>query len=75
MEVVLPPLGEGITKATVTYWYFQPGDLVKEKDDLVEMATDKATFNVPSPAAGRLKEIRAAEGTEVSVGSPLCLLE
>ena len=56
-KVVLPPLGEGIEKATVSYWFFKPGDKVKEKDDLVELATDKATFNLPSPVSGALSRV------------------
>ena len=56
-QVILPELGEGIEGATVTFWYFKEGDAVKEKDDLVELATDKATFNLPSPCAGTLNQI------------------
>ncbi|MDD5254754.1 MAG: lipoyl domain-containing protein [Candidatus Omnitrophica bacterium] len=74
-EVILPALGEGIEKATVSYWFFKEGDAVAEKSDLVELATDKATFNLPSPCAGVLSQILAAEGLEVRVGEKLCLLE
>ena len=71
INVVLPPLGEGITQATVSYWFKQPGDSVKEKEDLVELATDKATFNLPSPCAGILKKIIISEGQTVAVGTVL----
>ena len=74
-KVVLPELGEGITKATVSYWFFQVGENVSEKDDLVELATDKATFNLPAPAAGRLAEILHGEGDVVNVGEPLALID
>ncbi|MBM3250063.1 MAG: biotin/lipoyl-binding protein [Candidatus Omnitrophica bacterium] len=74
-KVVLPELGEGIEKATVTYWYFQPGEKVSEKDDLVELATDKATFNLPSPASGTLAEILFKEGDAVNVGEVLGIIE
>ncbi|MBU1090963.1 MAG: lipoyl domain-containing protein, partial [Candidatus Omnitrophica bacterium] len=56
-KVVLPDLGEGIEKATLSYWYFKVGEKVNEKDDLVELATDKATFNLPSPCSGTVTEI------------------
>lgn len=74
-KIILPELGEGITKATVSYWYFKEGDTVKEGDDLAEMTTDKATFNVPSSAAGVLSEILFHEGDEVQVGQTLAIIE
>ena len=74
-EVVLPELGEEINEATVSYWLHQEGDEVKEGEDLVEMTTDKATFNVPCPASGTLKEISAEEGETVKVGQKLGAIE
>ena len=70
-EAKLPPLGEGIIKANVSYWHKAIGDSVKEGEDLVELVTDKATFNMPSPTSGVLKEILAQEGDEVIVGQIL----
>lgn len=74
-KVILPELGEGITKATVSYWYFKAGDKVNEKDDLVELTTDKATFNMPAPASGTLSEILLSEGDTVNVGDVLAVIE
>lgn len=74
-KVVLPELGEGIEKATVSYWYFKEGEQVKEKDDLVELSTDKATFNLPCPANGTLTEIFFHEGDSVNVGETLAVIE
>jgi pyruvate/2-oxoglutarate dehydrogenase complex dihydrolipoamide acyltransferase (E2) component len=74
-EVVLPELGEGIEKATVSYWHFEVGQEVKEGDDLVEMATDKAVFNVPSTATGILKQKVVQEGEEVKVGNIIAIIE
>lgn len=73
--VYLPQLGEGIEKATISYWYFQEGQEVKEGEDLVEAATDKATFNVPSPVTGIVTEILVQEGESVNVGEPLASIE
>lgn len=70
-KVVLPELGEGIKKATVSYWYFKVGERVSEKDDLVELTTDKATFNLPSPCSGVISEIIMPEGETVDVGTVL----
>ena len=74
-KVHLPELGEGIQKATVSYWYFKEGEKVNEKDDLVELTTDKATFNLPSPCTGILTEILFHEGDSVNVGEVLAIIE
>lgn len=75
VKVYLPELGEGIEKATISFWYSQEGDKVKEGDDLVEAATDKATFNVPAPATGILAEILIEEGANANVGEVLATIE
>jgi len=74
MNVTLPPLAEGVDKANVTYWHRSVGDAVKEGEDLVELVTDKATFNMPCPGSGTLKEIRAEEGSEVKVGDIIAVI-
>jgi pyruvate dehydrogenase E2 component (dihydrolipoamide acetyltransferase) len=74
-KVVLPELGEGIDKATVSYWYFQEGQKVNEKDDLVELTTDKATFNLPCPCTGILTEMFFREGDTVNVGEALAVID
>lgn len=74
-KVVLPELGEGIDKATVTFWFYKEGEKVGEKDDLVELSTDKATFNLPSPCAGVVSEILVHEGDVVNVGEVLGVID
>jgi len=74
-KVVLPELGEGIDKATVTFWFFKEGEKVSEKDDLVELSTDKATFNLPSPCSGTVSEILIHEGDVVNVGEVLGVID
>jgi pyruvate/2-oxoglutarate dehydrogenase complex dihydrolipoamide acyltransferase (E2) component len=74
-KVILPELGENIQKATISYWYFQEGEKVQEKDDLVEISTDKATFNLPSPCSGLLREIFFHEGETVNIGEILAMIE
>ncbi len=75
MKVIVPELGEGIEKATISFWYFKEGDTVQEKDDLVELATDKATFNLPSPCSGTVTELMFQEGETVHVGDVLAVIE
>jgi pyruvate/2-oxoglutarate dehydrogenase complex dihydrolipoamide acyltransferase (E2) component len=73
-NVVIPVLGEKIEKATVSYWFFKIGDQVNEKDDLVELATDKATFNLPSPVSGTLSQILCEEGQTVTIGQIVAVI-
>ena len=74
-KVILPELGEGIEKATVSFWYFKEGQKVNEKDDLVELTTDKASFNLPSPCSGTLSEIFFHEGEPVNIAEALGIIE
>lgn len=75
VKVVLPELGEGITKATVSYWFFKDGQKVNQNDDLVELTTDKTTFNLPSPCTGVISEIMYSEGNSVEVGQILAVID
>lgn len=74
-EILLPELGEGIEKAVVACWYAKPGDWVKEGDDVVELVTDKATFNVSATKAGQIKSILVPEGQEAKIGQLLAVVE
>jgi len=74
-ELKLPELAEGVNEAVVSYWLFKEGDAIKEGDEIVEMATDKAAFNVPSKISGSLKQIVAKEGETVKVGAILAVIE
>jgi pyruvate/2-oxoglutarate dehydrogenase complex dihydrolipoamide acyltransferase (E2) component len=76
IEVTLPSLGDDAgDHAEVSFWYVDPGEAVGKGDSLLQMLTDKATFDVPSPAAGIVKAHRCAEGDRVAVGDVICLLE
>jgi 2-oxoglutarate dehydrogenase E2 component (dihydrolipoamide succinyltransferase) len=70
-EIRVPTLGESVTEATVATWFKKPGDVVALDEMLCELETDKVTVEVPSPAAGVLSEIVAAEGTTVGVDALL----
>ena len=74
-NIILPELGEGIIKATVACWHAGPGDRINAGDEIVEVATDKAVFNVEAPATGRLKSIAVVEGKEGGVGAVLGTIE
>ena len=74
-NINLPELGEGIEKATVVMWQVKVGDYVNENDDIVEVVTDKATFNVFSIYSGRITEILVQEGEEVKIGQVLARID
>ncbi|MEM9320589.1 MAG: 2-oxoglutarate dehydrogenase complex dihydrolipoyllysine-residue succinyltransferase [Pseudomonadota bacterium] len=74
VEVRVPTLGESVTEATVATWFKKPGDAVAVDEMLCELETDKVTVEVPSPAAGTLAEIVAAEGETVGVDALLATL-
>ena len=76
IDVPLPDLGEDAgNEARVAFWYVDVGEEVKEGDDLVQMLTDKATFDVPSPATGKVADLMADEEQTVKVGGVLCRLQ
>ncbi|MEM7520522.1 MAG: 2-oxoglutarate dehydrogenase complex dihydrolipoyllysine-residue succinyltransferase [Pseudomonadota bacterium] len=70
-EVRVPTLGESVTEATVATWFKKPGDSVAVDEMLCELETDKVTVEVPSPVAGTLADIVAAEGDTVGVDALL----
>ena len=74
VEVRVPTLGESVTEATVATWFKKPGDTVAVDEMLCELETDKVTVEVPSPSAGTLAEIVAAEGETVGVNALLATL-
>ncbi|MDQ3957854.1 MAG: 2-oxo acid dehydrogenase subunit E2 [Actinomycetota bacterium] len=67
----LPDLGEGVTEAEVDRWLVNEGDVVGEDDPLVELITDKATAEIPSPFEGVVSRIHVKAGEVVPVGTVL----
>ena len=73
-EIRVPTLGESVTEATVATWFKKPGDPVAVDEMLCELETDKVTVEVPSPTAGTIGEIIAAEGETVGVNALLATI-
>src|SRR5689334_6346896 len=73
-DVTMPQLGETVTEGTITKWFKQVGDQVKEDEVLFEVSTDKVDSEVPSPAGGYVAEIRVPEGETVDVGAVLAVI-
>jgi pyruvate dehydrogenase E2 component (dihydrolipoamide acetyltransferase) len=70
----LPDLGEGLTEGEVARWLVAEGQEISEDDGLVEIQTDKATVDIPSPYAGTVLAILVTEGEVVPVGTELVLI-
>jgi pyruvate dehydrogenase E2 component (dihydrolipoamide acetyltransferase) len=73
-EFKLPDLGEGLTEGEISRWLVAEGQDVAEDDPLVEIATDKTTVEIPSPAGGTVSRILVAEGEVVPVGTVLVVI-
>ena len=75
IDINVPTLGESVSDATIARWIKKAGDAVAADEPIVELETDKVTLEVPSPVAGELGEIIAAEGETVEVGALLARVE
>lgn len=67
----LPDLGEGLTEAEIVHWLVAVGDSVAVDEVIAEVETAKSVVEVPSPYAGVVVTLHAAEGETVAVGAPL----
>jgi 2-oxoglutarate dehydrogenase E2 component (dihydrolipoamide succinyltransferase) len=75
IEVRVPQLPESVADATIVSWHKKPGDAVARDENLVDLETDKVVLEVPAPAAGVLKEIKLNDGTTVTSGQVLAVIE
>jgi 2-oxoglutarate dehydrogenase E2 component (dihydrolipoamide succinyltransferase) len=75
IEVRVPQLPESVADATLVAWHKKPGDAVARDENLVDLETDKVVLEVPAPAAGVLKEIKLSDGTTVTSGQVLAVIE
>ena len=71
MDFKLPDIGEGVHEGEVTKWLVKPGDKLAADQPMVEVMTDKATVEIPSPVAGIVEEVFAEEGQTIEVGKVL----
>src|SRR5437016_14560566 len=75
IEVMMPQMGESVVEGTVTKWLVKEGDHVQEDQPLCEISTDKVDTEIPSPGAGVIAKLIAAEGETLPVGAPLAVIE
>jgi len=75
VDVVMPQMGESIFEGTITKWLKKPGDKIERDEPLFEISTDKVDAEIPSPAAGVLKEIKVNEGQTVPIQTIVALID
>src|SRR5438477_1468034 len=73
-EVFVPDIGD-FKNVDVIEVLVKPGDAVQPEQSLITVESDKATMEIPSPAAGLVKELRVKVGDKVSQGKPILVLE
>ncbi len=74
VEIKIPTVGESISEVTIGQWFKQDGDYVEMDENIAELESDKATFELPAEAAGILR-IKAQEGETVEIGAVVCVIE
>ncbi len=74
IEIELPPMGEGITEATITKFLKNVGDFIEEDEALVEIATDKVDSEITAPESGTIEKFLFEEGDEVPIGAIVAIL-
>ena len=73
--VVVPTIGESITSAFIAQWFKKVGEYVSEGETLLEVDSDKASLEVPSPVSGLVTELLAEEGDEVPIGATIAQVD
>jgi pyruvate dehydrogenase E2 component (dihydrolipoamide acetyltransferase) len=74
-DVIMPQMGESIFEGTITKWLKKPGDKIERDEPLFEISTDKVDAEIPSPAAGVLKEIKVTEGQTVPIQTVVAVID
>ena len=70
-----PDVGEGIHEGEIVSWKVKEGDVVQEDQNLVEVETDKAIVEIPSPKAGKIVKLNGKAGDTINVGDVLVEIE
>ena len=74
-KILVPELGEGIASAKVTACLVQVGDIIKKEDPLIEVESDKASIEIPSPLDGIVKEVLVKNGDEIKIHQKIFNIE
>jgi 2-oxoglutarate dehydrogenase E2 component (dihydrolipoamide succinyltransferase) len=74
-EMVMPKMGESITEGTIVKWLKNEGDTVGQDEIILEISTDKVDSEIPTPVAGKIEKLLAAEGETIEVGKVIAHIE
>jgi 2-oxoglutarate dehydrogenase E2 component (dihydrolipoamide succinyltransferase) len=75
IEVKVPVLPESVEDATIATWHKKPGDAIRRDENLVDLETDKVVLEVPAPADGVVRELRARQGETVHSDDVIAVIE
>mgnify|MGYP002623919133 FL=1 len=75
VELKIPSVGESVTEVYIGEWRKSSGDHVEKDEEVVEIESEKATFDIPAPAAGVLAKIVKQNGETAQVGDVIALIE
>lgn len=75
IEITMPRVAETVDSVYLVSWLKAVGDMVNEGEDLLEVETDKAQLTVPSPASGKITELRFTIDAEIKTGEVIAILE
>src|SRR4051812_39621181 len=74
-EFRLPDIGEGVVEGEIVKWMVREGEILKEDQPMVEVMTDKATVEIPSPKGGKVEKIHVGEGKLCKVGQVMISID
>ena len=75
MELKVPSMGESITEVTIGAWHKQEGEAVEKDENLLDIESEKATFEVPAPVAGVVTKILKKQGDKATVGETVAVVD
>lgn len=75
MTIKMPRVGETVDEVYLVTWHKTVGDIIAVGDNLMDVETDKATVEVPSPIAGTILETFFSDGDEIKTGAPIATVE
>jgi pyruvate dehydrogenase E2 component (dihydrolipoamide acetyltransferase) len=75
LEFRLPDIGEGVVEGEIVRWLVAEGDTLREDQPMVEVMTDKATVEIPSPKAGRVHKLMVPAGKVCAVGQVMIVID
>ena len=75
IEITMPRVAETVDSVYLVSWLKAVGDMIDEGEDLLEVETDKAQLAVPSPASGKITELRFTIDAEIKTGEVIAILE